>query len=119
MPSIESRVSLIYNGLVSRAEDEDDALCRWVDVVATTPAELLGFRNKGRLLPGYDADIVIFDPDERHTITTQTLSETAGWSPYDGIDLRGRPIVTISRGEVIADHGQWLGEAGRGRYVVR
>ncbi|HNS39396.1 MAG TPA: dihydropyrimidinase [Promineifilum sp.] len=119
VPSIESRVSLIYNGLVSRAEDEDDALCRWVDVVATTPAELLGFRNKGRLLPGYDADIVIFDPDERHTITTQTLSETAGWSPYDGIDLRGRPIVTISRGEVIADHGQWLGEAGRGRYVVR
>lgn len=119
VPSIESRVSLIYNGLVSRAEDEDDALCRWVDVVATTPADLLGFRNKGRLLPGYDADIVIFDPDERHTITTQTLSETAGWSPYDGIDLRGRPVVTISRGEVIADHGQWLGEAGRGRYVVR
>lgn len=119
VPSIESRVSLIYNGLVSRAEDEDDALCRWVDVVATTPADLLGFRNKGRLLPGYDADIVIFDPDERYTITTQTLSETAGWSPYDGIDLRGRPVVTISRGEVIADRGQWLGEAGRGRFVVR
>lgn len=122
VPSIQSRLTLVYDGLVNRLEGdliEEDALCRWVDICATTPARLMGFHNKGRLLPGYDADIVIFDPDVVHTITTQSLDETAGWTPYEGLDVHGLPVVTISRGEVIFDHGQWLGQPGRGRFVAR
>ena len=120
VPSIESRVALIYHGLVTRASgNKEDALRRWVDVCSTTPATLMGFNRKGRLLPGYDADIVIFDPTIEQIINTETLHETTGWTPYAGQILKGVPVVTISRGEIIADHGRWLGEAGRGRFVAR
>ncbi|MBP9503356.1 MAG: dihydropyrimidinase [Candidatus Promineofilum sp.] len=123
VPSIQSRLSLVYDGLVNRAGDDgndvEDALCRWVDVCATTPARLLGFTNKGRLLPGYDADIVIFDPQRPQTISAQTLCETAGWTPYEGLTLRGSPVVTLSRGEVVAEGGRPTGAAGRGRFVAR
>lgn len=120
VPSIESRVALVYDGLVNRAAgSREDGLRRWVDVCATTPARLLGFGRKGRLLPGYDADIVIFDPAASHVVSVESLHETCGWSPYEGQVLRGLPVTTISRGEIIADHGQWFGAPGRGRFVPR
>ncbi len=120
VPSIESRVALVYDGLVNRATgDKTAALRRWVDVCATTPARLLGFARKGQLLPGYDADVVIFDPEATRVIAPETLHETAGWTPYEGIALRGLPVTTISRGEVIAHDGEWLGAPGRGRFVER
>jgi dihydropyrimidinase len=120
VPSIESRLALIYNGLVHRAPgDRVAALQRWVDVCATTPARLLGFKTKGYLLPGYDADIVLFDPAAAKTIRPDTLHETAGWTPYDGLAVHGQPVVTISRGEIIVDHGQWLGQRARGRFIHR
>jgi dihydropyrimidinase len=120
VPSIESRVALIYDGLVNRAAgDTTKALMRWVDVCATTPAHLLGFGRKGQLLPGYDADVVIFDPQQEWVITPDSLCETAGWTPYDGQALRGRATTTISRGEIIMRDGQWRGAPGRGRFVQR
>lgn len=120
VPSIESRVALIYNGLVSRASgDPAVALRRWVDLCATTPARLLGFSRKGQLLPGYDADIVVFDPRQEWVISPETLHETAGWTPYDGQRVHGRPVTTISRGEIIVDQGRWLGAPGRGQFVAR
>lgn len=120
VPSIESRLALVYAGLVGAASSpEPSALSRWVDVCCTTPARLFGFSRKGRLLPGYDADVVVFDPQREQTISPATLHETAGWTPYDGLTVRGWPRVTMSRGEVLCVDGQWLGEAGRGRFVAR
>jgi dihydropyrimidinase len=120
VPSIESRLALVYDGFVSRADgDVTAALRRWVDVCSTSPARLFGFSRKGRLAPEYDADIVVFNPGAQWVISPEKLHETAGWTPYEGLALRGRPVVTISRGEVIADHGEWLGEAGRGQFVNR
>ena len=81
--------------------------------------QLLGFANKGRLLPGYDADIVLFDPRATRTISADSLHETADWTPYEGVELHGAPVATISRGELIAERGSWLGVAGRGRFVPR
>ncbi len=120
VPSIESRLALIYDGLVNRATgDRAAALLRWVDVCATTPARLLGFNRKGQLSPGYDADVVIFDPQQVWVISPDSLCETSGWTPYDGQAVRGRVMTTISRGEVIVENGRWLGAAGRGCFVPR
>ena len=121
VPSIESRLALVYDGLVNRGRggERATALRRWVDVCATTPAALMGFSRKGRLLPGYDADIVIFDPNLEKTISPETLHETAGWSPYEGTAVRGWPVTTISRGEILVEDGEWRGTAGHGQFVAR
>jgi dihydropyrimidinase len=120
VPSIESRLALVYAGLVgNNAAPDPAALSRWVDVCCTTPARVFGFERKGQLLPGYDADVVVFDPAHEFTITPSSLHETTGWTPYDGLTLQGRSTTTISRGQVIVADGRWLGEAGRGRFVAR
>lgn len=120
VPSIESRLALVYAGLVGDGDHPDPAaLSRWVEVCATGPAAVFGFTRKGRLLPGYDADIVLFDPRRPVTISPESLHETAGWTPYDGRVIRGWPAVTISRGRTIVAGGRWLGEPGQGRYVAR
>jgi len=53
------------------------------------------------------------------TLSTATLHENVDWTPYEGLTVTGWPAVTISRGEVIAKKGQFLGSAGRGRFVKR
>lgn len=120
VPSIESRLALVYAGLAgNRAAPDPATLSRWVDVCCTTPARIFGFAHKGQLLPGYDADVVLFDPAREFTISPDSLHETAGWTPYEGVALRGWPTMTISRGEVIVADGRWLGAAGRGRFLLR
>jgi dihydropyrimidinase len=118
VPSIESRLALVFHGLMNLSRDQT-ALRRWVDICCTTPAELLGLSRKGRLLPGYDADIVLFDPAVEYQIAPDTLHETAGWTPYDGTNIKGRVVTTLSRGEVIVHNGEWLGRAGRGQFIPR
>ncbi len=122
VPSIESRLALVHDGLVNRRPEGvslEAALRRWVDVCSTSPAELLGFTRKGRIAPGMDADLVIFDPSLTRTITPTSLHETAGWTPYDGRTVQGWPVATISRGDLIVDGDQWLGRPGRGQFVAR
>ena len=120
VPSIESRLALVYAGLVGDSDAPDPtALRRWVDVCATTPARVFGFARKGQLLPGYDADIVLFDPRRPFTVSPSSLHETAGWTPYDGLSLPGWPATTISRGQVLVANDQWLGAPGQGRFVAR
>lgn len=121
VPSIESRLALVYAGLLRRANrtENTQALRRWVDLCCTTPADLFGFTHKGRLQVGHDADIVVFDPQTDFEITPGTLHETAGWTPYEGLRVPGWPAITISRGEVIVDHGEWRGQPGRGRFIAR
>jgi dihydropyrimidinase len=127
VPSIESRLALIYSGLINSLPTAHSptspchlvTLSRWVDICSATPARLLRFANKGHIAPGYDADLVIFDPKKEFTITPDSLHETAGWTPYDGLTLRGWPETTVSRGEVIVENGRLLASPGRGRFVRR
>ena len=92
---------------------------RWVEMACTRPAEMLGFAGKGHIAVGYDADIVVFDPQKTMTISAETLHETAGWTPYEGVAVQGMPAVTISRGQILVQDDEFLGEAGQGQFVVR
>jgi dihydropyrimidinase len=95
------------------------SLNRWVDMCCTTPARLFGLARKGSLAVGYDADLVVFDPQTRRTLSTDTLHENVDWTLYNGLEVTGWPAVTISRGEVIVENGQFLGRPGRGRFIKR
>lgn len=133
VPSIEGRLALVYHGLVgralalegtlaagdSRSRLVETALRRWVEVCSATPAQLHGFDHKGHIAPGFDADIVLFDPTQEWVISPASLHETAGWTPYDGLALQGKVTKTVSRGEIIVNDGEWLAAPGRGRFVVR
>jgi dihydropyrimidinase len=116
VPSIEMRLSGIYargvrRGLLS--------VNQWVDLCCTTPAQLAGFDRKGKIEVGYDADLVVFDPDKNVTLSAETLHENVDWTPYEGVEIQGWPVATISRGVIIARDGQFTGSAGRGKFVSR
>jgi dihydropyrimidinase len=116
VPSIEARFPLIY---ASGVKTGRFSASRWVDMCCTTPARLFGLTQKGVIAPGYDADLVIFDPEAQVTLSTATLHENVDWTPYDGLSVTGWPAVTISRGEIIAENGSFLGKAGRGQFLAR
>ncbi len=116
VPSIEARFPLIYAYGVRTGRFSAN---RWVDICCTTPAKLFGLARKGTIAVGYDADLVIFDPEARLTLSTETLHENVDWTLYDGLEVTGWPAVTISRGAVVVEKGEFLGRPGQGRFVVR
>jgi dihydropyrimidinase len=113
---IEARLALVHHvgvgsGLIDRS--------RWVHACSTRPAELLGLSQKGDLRPGRDADVVLFDPAKEVVLSMETLHSALPFSSYEGMAVRGYPVTTISRGEVIVEDGAFIGAAGRGRFVER
>lgn len=113
VPSIEARLSLVYSEgvLLGRISPQ-----RWVEICCTQPARWMGLKHKGLLAPGYDADIVIFDPLQKKTLSVATLHESAGWTPYEGRQVTGWPRTVLLRGEVIVENEQFIGKK-IGRYV--
>ncbi len=91
-----------------------------VQTLCTNPARIFGIApQKGDITEGADADLVLFDPDVRRAVTHGELHENVDYTPYEGIQLCGRPTLTISRGEIIVRDGVFLGNKGRGRYLHR
>jgi len=116
-PGVETRLMLVYHGGVGGNRIN---LNRFVDLVATAPARLFGlFPRKGTIAPGSDADLVIFDPEAEFTISAATHHQNVDYNPYEGLRGKGVPVQVFSRGELIVDHGRFLGRAGRGRYLQR
>ena len=116
LPSVEARVGLAY----ATGRSYGLTPSRWVDVCSTSPARLFGLDRKGRIEPGFDADLVVFDPT--HTVELhagKTLHERVDWSPYEGLRFDGWPRDVLSRGRVVVRDGQFVGQAGWGRFVPR
>jgi dihydropyrimidinase len=113
---IEVRLALIHSeGVVHGRLDRT----RWVETCCTAPARIHGFARKGLLAPGCDADIVLFDPTAARTLDAGMLHSDIDHSTYEGREVRGWPVTTISRGELLVDGGALRAEPGRGRFVHR
>ena len=91
-----------------------------VGLLSANPARVWGlWPRKGALLPGFDADIVVYDPEPEGTISAENLHYLAGYTPYEGLRVQGRVKATISRGQVIYREGRFTGRKGRGQFVAR
>jgi dihydroorotase len=75
------------------------SLARFVDMTSAGPQRLFGIRGKGRIAVGYDADLTVVDLGRTETITNKWVRSKAGWTPYDGVSVKGWPVGTIVRGE--------------------
>lgn len=96
------------------------SLIQLSDLLSSNPARVWGmWPRKGALLPGSDADLVVYDPEPESILTAERLHHVAGYTPYEGIPVQGRVRATISRGQVIIQDGQFRGRPGRGRFVER
>jgi len=116
MPGIEPRFTILYSEGVAK---DRISLPRFVEIVSTTPARVFGMPRKGTLLPGADADIVLFDPSIKWTMGQATSHSSNDWHAYEGIDVTGKIQKVFSRGELIVDGEECLAEKGRGRYLHR
>lgn len=81
-------------------------LQRFVDMTSAGPQRLFGMRGKGRIAVGYDADLTIVDMGKTTTITHSWIESRAGWTPYDGVTVKGWPVGTIVRGHRAMWHGE-------------
>ena len=116
-PGIETRMTLLWDGGVRAGRIDAQ---RFVEVTATAPARIFGlWPRKGTIAVGGDADLVVWDPERESKLSAGTLHMRVDYSPYEGRVVRGAPLVVMSRGEVIVDHGEWKGRAGRGEFLAR
>lgn len=119
IPGVETRLPLLFSEGVLKKRI---SLNRFVEVVSTAPAKLMGlFPQKGNLTPGADGDVIVFDPnlENERKITPKNLRQNADYSPYEGRTVRGWPTTTLVRGKLVVHENQLLVEKGWGQYVNR
>ncbi len=114
--SVEHRMDLLYQGVV----DGRITLERWVELCCTTPARMFGlYGRKGVIAPGADADLVVYDPAGRTTISVETHHMNMDHSAWEGFEVAGHVDTVVSRGTVVIDDGAYLGTKGHGQFVKR
>jgi dihydropyrimidinase len=117
LPGVEDRVDLLHDGGVVGGRLTKE---RWVEIVSAAPARMFGLAGrKGVVAPGADADLVVYDPNRRHTISAETHHMNVDYSCYEGREVQGGSDVVLSRGRLIVENGEWKGEKGWGRFLKR
>ena len=115
IPGLASRLAVLWTVGVGAGRITPNDFVR---LTATRPAQIFGLAGKGSLMPGADADIVVWDPARRVTLTNALLQHAIDYTPYEGLQLTGWPAATIRRGELAMQHNQVLAQPGSGRYLA-
>ena len=108
----------LLSGLHSEGRRRGLSLNRMAELSSWNAARRYGLPSKGDIGPGYDADIVLFDPDVTFTVRAAESESTQGYTPFEGQELTGKVTSTYLRGQLIYDDGSIVGPA-RGRYLHR
>jgi dihydropyrimidinase len=116
-PGIEDRLRLVHQFGVRSGRI---SLCRMVDLLATSPARRFGlYPRKGTIAAGGDADLVVFDPERRVTISAAGQRSRSDYNLYEGTEVTGSPAVVILRGQVIVADDELVASPGAGRFIRR
>ncbi|MEV7277307.1 dihydropyrimidinase [Streptomyces sp. NPDC093111] len=116
LPGVENRMDLLHQAVV----DGHISRRRWIEIACATPARMFGlYPQKGTLAPGADADVVIYDPHARQTLSAATHHMNVDYSAYEGRTVTGQVESVLSRGEPVIDRRAYVGRAGHGSFVPR
>jgi dihydropyrimidinase len=116
-PGIENRLHMLHHFGVREGRI---SMRRFVELVSTNPARFFGlYPRKGTIAVGSDADIVVFDPEKRHTISAEAHHSNIDYNLYEGTEVVGAPEVVLVRGQVVVENDELVGEPGTGQFVKR
>ena len=108
----------LLSGVFSEGSKRGMSHQQMAQLLCWNPARRFGLLIKGDIAVGYDADLVLLDPEESFVVRAAESSSAQGYTPFEGIELKGRVKSTFLRGELICQEGKVLGEP-RGRYLKR
>ncbi len=115
VPGTEEMLQIVYTDGVEKGLFD---ITRLVSLLSSEPAKAFGlYPLKGSLKPGTDADILIFDPKAESVLSNDTCHTAAGYTPYDGMKVKGKAETVILRGEIILQDGKFLGKRGNGKFL--
>jgi dihydropyrimidinase len=117
LPGVQDRLPIMWTYGVRAGRITPN---QFVAYTSTNPAKIFGlYPRKGALLPGSDADIVLWDPEKRMKYGVAYSHHRTDYSLYEGWELVGYPEKVFLRGKLIVDGEQWLGHAGGGEFLKR
>ena len=117
IPALEDRINLLFTHGVKAGRID---LHTFVNIASTHAAKIFGlFPRKGTIQLGADADLVVYDPEFRGTISAKTQAMNLDYSAFEGWPVQGRPSVVTVRGEVAVRDGKFVGKLGRGKFLAR
>ena len=114
IPGVQNRISVLWSQGVAKGRISKQ---RFVDLIASTPAKNAGLVNKGQIAPGFDADLVIYDPDYHGIITQKDNLEGIDYETFEGFEITGRPEQVYLRGMLVAENGRFIGSRGCGHRI--
>ncbi|MGD8519772.1 MAG: dihydropyrimidinase [Desulfobacterales bacterium] len=119
-PGIETLLLMLHSEGVAKGRI---TLEKMVDVLSSGTARMFGLKDKGEIAVGKDADIVVFDPNQKFTITQSKLHMNVDYTPFEGFEITGMPMTVYSRGKKAAqwngDQMEFVGEVGHGQFIKR
>jgi allantoinase len=108
----------MLSGLYSEGNRRGLSVNRMAELVSWNPAQRFGLLNKGDIAPGYDADLVLFDPNESFVVRAAESASSQGYTPFEGHELTGQVKTTFLRGQKIYEDGEIVGPP-TGQYLRR
>ncbi len=115
VPGTEEMLQIVYTDGVEKGLFN---ITKLVSLLSSEPAKAFGlYPEKGSLDPGTDADILIFNPDSETILRNDNIHSAAGYTAYDGMQVKGKAETVILRGDIILEGGEFLGKRGAGKFL--
>jgi len=116
IPGVETSMRLMLNAV----NEGKTTLNRVVETMCENPAKIWGlYPRKGMIEVGADADIVILDMNKEEVLSNDKVVSKCGWTPYDGMKIKGVPDIVMVRGQIVSSRGRVIGKPGMGQFVPR